>query len=197
MTGVTGVTGTTGVTGVTGTTGVTGVGQTGQTGETGVTGLIGPTGAAGSGAIIAFSSGAAVSLATVLAVVNNSYGFGFTDPSISLLDLLPNTFFSVPRAGTVTRLTVTIRVTAGVSVAGTLSFTIYRASPGTSSVYTALPGVTLTVAIPILSLLTTFFGDSGPVSVPVAVGDQLALVSSSSGIAAAVVGVVGAGLAIS
>jgi len=138
-----------------------------------------------------------VALATVAGVVSNDYGFGSTDLGVSLLGLLPAVFMVAPRSGTITMLNVSVRVTVAVSLlASTITFQVYRA-PANSSTFTLLAGVAAPVAIDLVTVGTTIAGTSGPVSVPVAAGDQLALVSTSDGLVTAVTGVVGAGLAIS
>jgi len=217
-TGVTGVTGATGEVGLQGATGLAGVtgpsgGPTGPTGVTGVTGTTGPTGPA---PIIPYASGVTpVALATAvagLAGVNAFVGFGTAAPGISIIGSQINLAsaglldyaFSLPRDGTITSISATFTVTAGVFLTlGSVSVQaqIYTA-PANSNLFTATAtSVSLSPSITLLSIGQVLSGVA-TTSVPITAGTQILLVISAndSSILSAVstvTGSISAGLAIS
>jgi BclB C-terminal domain-containing protein len=196
-TGDTGPTGNTGDTGPTGNTGDTGpTGNTGDTGPTGNTGDTGPTGLAGAGAIIPFASGLPAVGSSLLAVISTGTVVGFGNSSqnavvvgsdIDLtgsLGTLLNMAFVVPRAGTITGLSATYSNVAILSIGATvvvLTVQIYKNAAG-SGTNIFSPLATVSVAIDITGTLTILgglaAGNSGVISVPVAIGDRLILFSS-------------------
>ncbi|AIQ49033.1 hypothetical protein R70723_26365 [Paenibacillus sp. FSL R7-0273] len=198
-TGVTGATGTAGATGVTGATGTAGAtGVTGATGVAGTTGATGVTGPTGSGAIIPYASGLPAALTTVLGGLLNTsslIGFGNSATGVTItggvIDLtgaagtLLNFAFSVPRAGTITSLAGYFSTTAALSLVGstvTITAQLFR-STTPNNTFTAVPGALVTLAPPltgVLALGTISSGLTSGLSIPVAAGDRLLMVFSSS-----------------
>ena len=216
ITGPTGVTGPAG--GPTGPTGATGaIGPTGPAaGPTGATGITGPTGPTGASAIIPYASGVTpVALATLvggLAGIPSFVGFGSAAPGVSALGStinlaalgLLNYAFSVPRNGTISAISATFTVTAGVfATLGAVSVQaqVYTA-PANSGLFSSTGAtVTLTPSMSLIAIGQVLSGVAN-VSVPVTAGTQVLLVfsavdSSILSAASTITGSVSAGLAIS
>ena len=194
-TGATGATGTTGATGLTGATGITGVtgatGAIGPTGANGVTGATGPMGPSGTCAVIPYASGTTpVALATAaagIAGVTSFVSFGSAGPGASIVGTqinlaglgLGDFAFSVPQNGTLSAISGTYTVTAGVFVTlGSISVQaqVYTA-PANSDLFTATGAtVTLGPAMTLFSVGQVLSGITTGLSIPVTAGEQILLV---------------------
>lgn len=170
---------------------------------------------ADTGSVIPFASGIVpVTLTTVLGGLVSTpafigFGTNILSPTVlgATIDLsgLFNEAFSVPRAGTLTAISASFTLTAAVTLLGTTTINaqIYRAPAG-SNTFTPT-GVSVDLAPPVTGVLavgTTVFGSSSNFPpVPVAVGDRLLMVFSSTtsgtDLAGVVVGTASAGITIS
>ena len=192
-------------------------GATGATGPSGApTGATGATGAAGASAIIPFASGDPVELAHViggLADPGGLIGFGASLDSVSVgggtIDLTgtvgvpTNMAFSMPRAGTLTQLSVYYSNVIGVEdlPAGvTVIVQLYR-STTPNNIFTPILGALVTLAIPAgLLVLGAIANGTTALSVAVSNQDRLLLVArvtvTGTDDVVSLTGYVSAGLAI-
>ena len=223
--GVQGLLGLQGVQGLLGVQGLQGAqGPQGGFGATGATGDTGTVGIAGAGAIIPYSSGAPGTLVTVTALVPGTAAltaFGdvvpVTEFSFATIDLaggpgvILDQAYSVPRAGTLSRLDVTFSVVAATGFpqgeTHTISTSIYSAASvsgdTTSNLFTQL-SASVDFEIPPTTTLPagSFFAGFVPLAIPVAPPMRLLLVTTLSAVsdpsilAATVDGYISAGLAI-
>ncbi|WP_186673270.1 exosporium glycoprotein BclB-related protein [Sporosarcina sp. BP05] len=174
-----------------------------------------PPANANTGSIIPFASGVVpVTLTSILGGLVSTpafvgFGTNILSPTVlgSTIDLsgLFNEAFSVPRAGTLTAISASFTATVTWTLLGTTTITaqIYRAPAGSNTFSPTGVSVNLAPSITVaLPVGTTVFGDSSNFSpVPVAVGDRLLMVFSSTtsgiDIAGLAIGTASAGITIS
>lgn len=199
--GVQGVAGPEGPQGLQGETGDPGIqGPEGEIGPQGPAGPTGPQGMAAAGAIIPFASGAPVTLTTLAGGLSGTaalLGFGNSASGISnlgsIIDLTAggniNMAFSVPRTGTVTSLSGFFSTTVAQSLIGTsltVTAQLYRADISLGgNQFTPIPGAMVTFDSPytgIVPIGETRAGTATGLNVPVAAGDRLLLVFSTTAI---------------
>ncbi|HJF32929.1 MAG TPA: hypothetical protein K8V56_14300 [Sporosarcina psychrophila] len=170
---------------------------------------------ANTGSVIPFASGVVpVVLTTVLGGLVSTpafvgFGTNILSPTVlgTTIDLsgLFNEAFSVPRAGTLTAISASFTLTAAVTLLGTTTITaqIFRAPAGSNTFTPTGVSVDLAPAVTgVLAVGTTVFGTSANFPpVPVAAGDRLLMVFSSTtsglDLAGAITGTASAGLTIS
>jgi hypothetical protein len=172
--------------------------------------------------IIPYSSGAGTTLSSYVAT-NVSLGFGNTTPILALGALTPTpptgsvlaqTAFKMPRNGSLVSLVgqVTLTTLAATGATGTtVTLTVYRAVDG-SGVYSPLTTplglpVTVSIVIPTSTIypVGTAFTETTPFlitpsaiggGIPLFLGDNLALVASSTNASNTLVGTIDAGIGI-
>lgn len=193
-----------GIPGLPGSPGVMGppgpAGADGATGPLGPQGPIGPMGPAGSGgaAFIPFASGTPINLTTLaggLSGNKSALGFGSSVDGLTdsggIIDLTGaagqnhNYAFSVPQSGTITAISGFFSTTQAQSLIGsaiTVQAQLYR-SAGVGNAFVLIPGASVTLApsmTGILAIGTTMSGTTSGLNIPVATGERLMLVYSTT-----------------
>lgn len=161
------------------------------------------------GSIIPYASGLLpvelVTLADGLVDTVSLVGFGTSVPGVSLLggliDLTPvvgtilNEAFTVPRTGTVTAISATFSVLAGLAVAGdvTVNAQIYinKAGSGDNIFTPTEVSVDLAPSLAGLAIGDVVSGSASNFSLPVEAGDRLLMVFSASGTTLAIATITG------
>jgi len=169
----------------------------------------------GAGSRIAFSSGIVpailVSAASGLIGTVSAVGFGTSITGLTLVNnaiTLPvvgtgvTEAFTVSQAGSITTIAATFTETVGITVpivgSATIRAEIYRAPAGSNSFTPTGAAVNLTPSITGLVSVGAIFQGSATTDVPVAVGDRLVMVfSTSGGLATTLTGAASAGITIS
>ncbi|WP_315975843.1 exosporium glycoprotein BclB-related protein [Parapedobacter soli] len=184
----------------------------GDQGDPGPAGPYGPAGSDGGGAIIPFSSGAPVSMTTLIGGLTGTpsvVGFGNNAQLLSILgstiDLTtsPNMAFTMPRDGTITDLSAFFSATTGITLFEPLTIhaQLYQ-STTPNNIFTPIENaeVTLPKLDGFVNIGDTRNGQASGLSIPVTAGTRILLVvyvsTIGSPIATAVNGYVSAGLAI-
>jgi BclB C-terminal domain-containing protein len=142
-------------------------------------------------ALIPFASGGPAVLTSAVGVSTPAMvGFGTNLPLPTLvgttvdLTAVVNEAFSVARAGTLTAISASFTVAAGLALATssvTITAQIWRAPAGTNTFSPTAATVNLAPSLTGLTLLTTVYGQSDSFTpVPLAFGDRLLMVFSTS-----------------